>query len=85
MVVVAIILGVAAQLVQGFRGPRTSFDGVIVGAVALGFGLFVGALKPYGPRWDGLYIVPAIIAAVVWAGIAAWLLRYLARPYQPVE
>jgi hypothetical protein len=48
-------------------------------------GLLIGAIKPYGPQWDGLYVVSAIAAGVVWGGIAAWLLRYVARPYKPVD
>jgi hypothetical protein len=85
MVVVAVILGAAAQLIRGLRGPRTRFDGVIVGVVALGLGLLVGVIRPIGPQWDGLYVGPAIVAAVFWGGLAMWLLRYVARPYKPVE
>jgi hypothetical protein len=82
ILVEAALLGAAAQLVQGFRGPRTSFDGVIVGVVAFGLGLLVGTIRPIGPQWDGLYVGPAIIAAAFWAVVVAGLLRYVARPHQ---
>ncbi len=85
MVIVAAVLGAAAQLIRGFRGPQTSFDGVIVGVVALGLGLLVGWIRQIGPQWDGLYVGPAIVAAVFWGVVATWLLRYFARPYKPVE
>jgi len=85
MVVVAAVLGAAAQLIQGFRGPRTSFDGIKVGVVALGLGLLVGLIRQIGPLWDGLYVGPAIVAAIFWGVVASWLLRYVARPYKPVD
>jgi hypothetical protein len=47
--------------------------------VALATGILVGEIRQIGPRWDGLYVAPAIFAAVAWALIAAAVLRYAAR------
>jgi hypothetical protein len=81
MVVLASLLGAGAQLFRspGIRAPRTRFDGAIVGVVALATGILVGEIRQIGPRWDGLYVAPAIFAAVAWALIAGAVLRYAAR------
>jgi hypothetical protein len=51
----------------------------MVGAIALITGLIAGTIRRIGPRWEELYMVPAIIVAVAWAiGVAAGL-RYVHR------
>lgn len=79
--VIAAAMGLAAQFIRipAIRSPRTSYDWAIVGVVSLGLGILVGLVKPIGPQWDGLYIGPAVAAAIVWALIADGLLRYVGR------
>jgi uncharacterized membrane protein YeaQ/YmgE (transglycosylase-associated protein family) len=79
LVVVAALLGVGAQFVPGYPGPRTRFDGVIVGVVALAAEVLVNALRQYGPQWQGVYVVPALIAGAFWALVATFALRRLGR------
>lgn len=81
MLAVAVVMGAAAQVIKNPRiqDPRTSYDWAITGIVSLVFGVVVGFLKPIGPQWDGLYVVPAIVGGVVWAIIAAAFLRYVGR------
>jgi hypothetical protein len=85
--VIAALLGAAAQFVQNPRvgQPRTKYDWAIVAAVAFIMGLFVGAIKPYGPRWEGIYVATAVIAAVFWGGVAAYVLRFVKREEDSAE
>jgi hypothetical protein len=86
LVVVAAALGVGAQFVPYYPGPRTRFDGVIVGAVALAAEFLGNALKPYGPQWQGVYVVTSILLGAIWAIIATLALRRLGRKMpEPVD
>jgi hypothetical protein len=79
LVVVAVVVGAAAQLAPGAQGARTPFDGIVTGLVALGVGFLINVAKPIGPSWDGLHYLPAVAAEVVWAAIVALLLRKVGR------
>jgi uncharacterized membrane protein YeaQ/YmgE (transglycosylase-associated protein family) len=86
LVVVAALLGVGAQCVPGYPGPRTRFDGVIVGVVALAAEFLVNVLRHFGPQWQGVYLVPTIIAGAFWAIVATFALRRLGRKMpEPVD
>jgi uncharacterized membrane protein YeaQ/YmgE (transglycosylase-associated protein family) len=86
LVVVAALLGAAAQFVPGYPGPRTRFDGVIVGVVALAAEFLANAFRHFGPQWQGVYVVPAIIVGAFWAIIATVALRRLGRKMpEPVD
>jgi hypothetical protein len=66
LVIIAGVYGAAAQLIQGYPGPRTRFDGGIIFVVAVLTGFVANIIrKGLGPQMDGLYVVPvAIIAAI---------------------
>jgi hypothetical protein len=86
LVVVAAVLGAAGQFVPLYPGPRTRFDGVIVGVVALATEFLGNALKPYGPQWQGVYVVTAILIGAVWAFIVTFAVRRLGRKVpEPVD
>jgi hypothetical protein len=86
LLVVAVVLGVGAQIVPGYPGPRTRFDGVVVGVVALAAELLGNALKPIGPYWQGVYVVTSIIIGAIWAIIATFAIRRLGRKMpEPVD
>jgi hypothetical protein len=82
MIIVALVVGAAAQLIRNLwdiPGPRTRFDWLIVAVVAFVFGIGISVVRQLGPEWDGLYVVPAILGAVVWGAVAAAVLRYVGR------
>jgi hypothetical protein len=79
LVVVAAILGVGAQIVPGYPGPRTRFDGIIVGIVALATEFIGNTLKHIGTPWHGVYVVTTIIIGAIWAIIVTIALRRLGR------
>jgi peptidoglycan/LPS O-acetylase OafA/YrhL len=86
LVVVAAALGAGAQFIPGYPGPRTRFDGVIVGVVALAAEFLANALRHFGPQWQGVYVVPTIIVGAIWAIISTVALRRLGRKMpEPVD
>jgi hypothetical protein len=86
LLVVAAVLGVGAQFVPGYPGPRTRFDGVAVGVVALAAEFLGNALKHIGPQWQGVYVVTTIVIGAVWATIATFAVRLLGRKVpEPVD
>jgi hypothetical protein len=86
LVAVAAGLGAGAQFVPLYPGSRTRFDGVIVGGVALAAAFLGNALKPYGPQWQGVYVVTSISIGAIWAIIATLALRRLGRKMpEPVD
>jgi hypothetical protein len=88
MVIVAAIVGLAAQLVGspfGIPRRRTRYDGLIVGVVAFVLGIVVSEVRQIGPQWDGLYVATAIFGAVFWGLVTAAILRYVARPESAEE
>jgi hypothetical protein len=48
-------------------------------AAGLLTGVLVGAIRPIGPRWEGVYIGPALAAVVFWSITMAALLRFWQR------
>lgn len=87
LVVIAAVLGAAAQFVRGYPGPRTRYDGVIVGIIVLGAEFLGNALKPYGPQWQGVYIQSVVIIGAIWAVLLTLALRRLGRkaPQEPAD
>ena len=81
MLAIAVVMGVAAQVVKNSRipDPRTSYDWAITAVVSLVFGILAGLIKPIGPQWDGIYVIPGVLAGVAWGVIASAVLRYVSR------
>ncbi len=79
------IAGAAAQLIRisALRSPQTSYDWAVVAVLSFALGLLVGLVKPYGSQSEGVYLGPAIVAAIVWAVIGDGLLLYVARVDEP--
>jgi uncharacterized membrane protein YeaQ/YmgE (transglycosylase-associated protein family) len=78
MVVGALVIGVVAQLIGevtlGFQWAVTGLGALIGGYI--GSESF-GTYSTWGAEFDGLYIVPALIGAVVLGGIVDVVVRYL--------
>ncbi|MBI3972381.1 MAG: hypothetical protein HY332_13965 [Chloroflexi bacterium] len=72
----ALVLGFIAQ----FSGtPRYSYDWLIT-AIAAGIGGFIaseylGPLSTWGPEFDGMFVFPALIGAIVVGAIAEVVAR----------
>jgi uncharacterized membrane protein YeaQ/YmgE (transglycosylase-associated protein family) len=71
MIAFAFVLGVAAQM---YGEKHSTYEWLITGIAAVA-GAFVaseylGAFSAYGPQFDGLAVVPALIGAVVVGVIA---------------
>jgi uncharacterized membrane protein YeaQ/YmgE (transglycosylase-associated protein family) len=77
LVVGAIIVGVAAQFIGDVR---FSFQWIATGVAALVGGWLgseaLGTLSTWGPVFEGLYVLPAIIGGLVVAFVVDALLRY---------
>ena len=73
----ALVIGVIAQFIGR---PGFGYDWVITGAAALVGGWLgseaFGTLSTWGPAFDGLYLVPALIGAIVLGGIGDIVTRY---------
>ena len=86
LAVVAVVFGAVAQVLPSMQGARTRFDGIIVALVAFGTALIGNALKPYGPQWQGVYVMTAILIGAIWAFIATFAIRRLGRKVpEPVD
>jgi len=83
LVAVAVVIGIAAQVI-GQAGSQFEW---VVAAIAAGVGGFVasewlGAASTWGPELDGMFILPALIGAIVVAAIVDFVFRTTARPQQ---
>lgn len=82
MIVGAVVLGFAAQAIGT---ARTSYDWLIT-AVAAAVGAFLASevlgIAPgvLGPEFDGLYLLPALIGAIVLGAIVEYVFRVTGRP-----
>ncbi len=81
LIVGALVIGLVAQFVPD---TRTMFDWVIT-AVAAGIGGFIasellGSFSTWGPEIQGLYLIPALIGAVVFAVLADGIERFTYHP-----
>ena len=74
--VVALLLGFAAQVLGEFH---RSWEWLVTGAAALvgGFvaGQYLGPATTWGIRWDGLWLLPALLGMLVLAGAVDWIVR----------
>jgi uncharacterized membrane protein YeaQ/YmgE (transglycosylase-associated protein family) len=73
MIAFALVMGIVAQM---YGAKHWTYEWLVTGFAAL-VGAFVaseylGAFSAYGPQYDGLAIVPALIGAVV-VGVLAHL------------
>ena len=77
LVVGALVIGVVAHFIGDVTVP---FEWAVTGIFALVGGYLgseaFGSLSTWGPAIDGLYIVPAIIGAIVLGGIADAVVRF---------
>jgi uncharacterized membrane protein YeaQ/YmgE (transglycosylase-associated protein family) len=74
----AIVIGV---VVQNIGEAKFDYEWVLT-AVAAFIGGWVGsealgAASTWGPEWEGMYLVPALIGAVVLSGLVAVAIRYI--------
>lgn len=76
LVVGALVIGLVAQYIGevmvGYEWSLTTLAALAGGW--LGSEAF-GAASEWGPHWEGLYVVPAIIGAVVLGGVVDLLVR----------
>jgi hypothetical protein len=77
LIVGALVFGGLMQLIGE---PRAGMEWLVV-AIAAGIGAlvaseFIVAWQAYGPVWDGLALVPALIGGLVVGGIAEVATRY---------
>ncbi|HEX2910108.1 MAG TPA: GlsB/YeaQ/YmgE family stress response membrane protein [Chloroflexia bacterium] len=84
LIVGALVIGFAAQFVP--RAP-TMYDWLIT-AVAAGIGAFIGSellgsFSTWGPEMFGLYILPALIGAIVMAVVVDGVERFTYHPGHP--
>jgi uncharacterized membrane protein YeaQ/YmgE (transglycosylase-associated protein family) len=76
MIAGALVLGFVAQM---YGKTHWTYEWLVTGMAAV-IGAFVaseylGTFSAYGPQFDGLALVPALIGAVVLASIAALVTR----------
>jgi uncharacterized membrane protein YeaQ/YmgE (transglycosylase-associated protein family) len=76
--VAAIVVGV---LVQNIGKASFDYEWVVTGVAAFIGGWLgseaLGAASTWGPEWEGMYLVPAFIGAIVLAGLLSVALRYV--------
>ena len=77
LVVVALAIGVIAQFIGDVR---VGYEWVATAAAALLGGYLgseaLGQLSTFGPAFEGLYIVPALVGALVVGAVVDALFRY---------
>ncbi|HEY7736515.1 MAG TPA: hypothetical protein VH813_06950 [Candidatus Limnocylindrales bacterium] len=79
----ALVLGalVVGLLAQSIGDVRTGYDWIVTGIAAFVGGFvaseYIVAWRTFGPVWDGLAIVPALIGGVVVAIVVDAIVRYL--------
>lgn len=80
LVVGALIVGVVTQLIGDVT---VGWHWAVTGLAALAGGWLgseaFGTLSTWGPVYEGLYIVPALIGGLVAAAVVDALLRYLTK------
>jgi uncharacterized membrane protein YeaQ/YmgE (transglycosylase-associated protein family) len=77
VIVGALIFGVAAQLIGETRnGYEWVVDGIGAGVGAIVGSEFIVAWQSWGPMFDGLAIVPALIGGLVVGLVVALATRY---------
>jgi uncharacterized membrane protein YeaQ/YmgE (transglycosylase-associated protein family) len=66
MIAFALVLGVAAQM---YGEKHTTYEWLITGIAAVAGAIvaseYLGTISAYGPQFDGLALVPALIGAAV--------------------
>jgi hypothetical protein len=81
VIVVAIVLGIVVQLAGV---TRSGYDGLITGIAVVGgaiiAGQWLGSSSTWGPQFDGLYLLPALIGGVVLGAIANLAVRFAFPP-----
>ncbi len=81
IIVAGIVLGVVVQLTGV---ARSGYDGLITGIAVVGgaivAGQWLGSLSTWGPQFDGLYLLPALIGGVVLGAIANLAVRFAFPP-----
>lgn len=81
IIVVGIVLGVVVQLTSVVG---SGYDWLITGIAVVGgaiiAGQWLGSLSAWGPQFDGLYLLPALIGGVVLGAIADLAVRFAFPP-----
>lgn len=81
---VGIVVLVVGALVVGFLyhyvgTPREGYGWLVsaVGALIGGFAgsESLGTYSTWGPEWGGLFVLPALIGAVIVGGVVEWIVR----------
>jgi uncharacterized membrane protein YeaQ/YmgE (transglycosylase-associated protein family) len=78
LIVASVVFGAIAQFIGD---TRTGFEGA-VDAVAFGVGALIGsefivAMQTYGPVWDGLALVPALVGGLIVGLVVELSMRYV--------
>ena len=77
VIVAGIVLGV---LVQMIGVTRSGYDGLITGIAVVGgaivAGQWLGGVSTWGPQFDGLYLLPALVGGIVLGVIADLVVRF---------
>jgi uncharacterized membrane protein YeaQ/YmgE (transglycosylase-associated protein family) len=78
LIIGALVIGILAHFIGDVTVP---YEWAVTGVAALVGGYLgseaFGTLSTWGFEFDGLYVLPAIIGAVVLGGVVDALLRYL--------
>lgn len=74
----AIVIG---AVVQNIGNPSFDYEWTVTGVAAMIGGWLgseaLGAASTWGPEWQGMYLVPAFIGAIVLSGLVAVAIRYI--------
>ena len=74
----AIVIGV---VVQNIGEAKFDYEWVLTAVAAFIGGWLgseaLGAASTWGPEWEGMYLVPAFIGAIVLSGLVAVAIRYI--------
>jgi uncharacterized membrane protein YeaQ/YmgE (transglycosylase-associated protein family) len=74
----AIVIG---AVVQNIGKASFDYEWTVTGVAALIGGWLgseaLGAASTWGPEWQGMYLVPAFIGAIVLSGLVAVAIRYI--------
>jgi uncharacterized membrane protein YeaQ/YmgE (transglycosylase-associated protein family) len=78
LIVAAVVIGLAAQYIGevtfGYEWTLTAVAALIGGW--LGSEAF-GSASPWGPQWEGMFLLPALIGAIVLGGLFDIAVRYV--------
>lgn len=79
LIVAAIVVGFVAQMIGA---PRFGYEWVLaaVGAAIGAFvaGQYLGVLTAWGPVYDGMYLLPAALGAIILAAVVEAVIRLTA-------